>query len=95
MSWVSESEFWRIGMDKKEKYYLIDMCGDGDIYFHTFQTKDLLLNYLKEYEIDISDFEEPSERGYTNLQEVSGKILIKGNVVLPQPKQVVMSVEVE
>jgi hypothetical protein len=81
------------------KYYLIRCSADG-VYIEEFHTKESLLEDLLEPE-EMPELEtrfpvaETAPFRSLNLNEFSGAFILKGEIVAPQPKEMVTAWEID
>lgn len=74
----------------KDKYYTIQVTEDGDVFIHEYDDKDKMLSQLGEggYEEGV-DFCRTIPNVDVGSWKASQGIIIKGQIVVPKPKEVV------
>ncbi len=80
------------------KYFVITTTEDGDVYLQELE-KEMLLNEMTPVdghaELEAANIRTTIERGFENLTDRGGTFIIKGELVVPTPIEVVKTFEID
>lgn len=78
-----------------DEYFLISVSEDGDVSVSSWDSREKLLKDLEHDELNVADFAEKIEDCDPQYWGNHPYLLIKGHIVVPKPKQVTVSLDVE